>query len=205
MKPIIITSLLVAVILVSSCTKKCWIYYNLEIPFTITTKADTIGIGDTVTIYTKFDKDVFDLNSKQYITIENFDFDHGLGISNLEDSNQNLIWNSFDLLEDIGTIHGGIKLVYNDDYYEFKHHFLPKKKGVYSIGIGFSSFSSGERRYEVDFQEGKCKEELAEQTIKINEQSDGTFDTNWEILKDNIMPNEPIGNLNRTTYSFVVE
>lgn len=126
------------------CDGKTGLYFNFDIPYTITPMHDTFSTGDTIWMEFYFSNQLYNkANSKTY-TVNNFEFKMYSDISDLF-TNTVRPTNAFTMLNSLGFIdstedrHGAlfhINTQMEGNIYTWKAGFILHKKGLYAFAPG---------------------------------------------------------------------
>ncbi|MFD1552656.1 hypothetical protein [Putridiphycobacter roseus] len=217
--PIFFISLILLFIALG-CKPKCYNTYNFEIPVKITSKNDTLTIGDTLIYQFEITELLKDTHSNEfYDTDKQIEFwlEKGLiGIKKLSDEslsfrdqiNAEYAFTILNSNNKIITIQDGIfysSLTKLDNNYKCNIRFIPKEVGIYNILTEFNNTSSHNSISKIDIKNDKCTEYLEGLYFSVNAKEDGTFDNNSEILLNNVS-DSPLGHKeDEVSYTFVVK
>ena len=125
------------------------VFFEFEMPFTITPGTDTVRVGDTLRMEANFSDTLYDLISGKKIHLPEFSGFNIFIISNkITDSSRSffsqsgagasLFFQSFNTtqFQQISEKYSLINLFHANNSYHFYVEIIPKEKGVYSIMIG---------------------------------------------------------------------
>ena len=211
-------------LLIASCGKfnSCKTYYTFEMPVTISPVKDTVSIGDTLWLeinVTSLLKDresntVIDVKDQMLTWDENmmiffrkivFPSKH---IADQEDavSKFDFIYETGKFVKYTGNLAKGMEFYYNNGQYLLKTGIIPKESGIFFFTFMFDNKSTNvhDSEFDVNLTDTKCKEVLSEIYYEVNKQNDGSYNTNRDVLLQNLT--EPYSSeLDKFTYTFIVE
>jgi hypothetical protein len=178
--------LLLLPILFQNCAPKECPYW-FQIPASVSPYEEEYHIGDTITITSKFHKDVFELNTEEYYNMEGIIWYPGISIINLISTNQEIIpdfSSNFDFVADstynlyIRDLSSGSNYLFADyvfknDTFELVIKIIPKTSGTFLLNFGNSNDDDQQ-----DYP-GKCRRTGFEAKTLMNE----GLDNNIELLK----------------------
>ncbi|MAN04799.1 MAG: hypothetical protein CMI35_17095 [Owenweeksia sp.] len=164
--------------------------YQFEIPATLSPALDTFHIGDTISIENDFSDQVYDRQTQQTYSLENFEFYPGTAIIRIDTLSKwgkaslNYALDDFQLIipeqynYEIFTFGDGSKIatgefLYANSRYSLQLKLIPQESGLFIIshGIGLGSQNSDDRQ---EF-EGKCKDVSISGIAKLNGGSDNNI------------------------------
>ena len=208
------TFIILCILVLVGCRKKCTTLYEFEIPYCIT-PSDTFNLEDTIWVTSNFSNYIKDRKTNEYFNVVNQDLNNELLIRSIGDTTVNIIGqvsaiDSFNIVNVIGSVQvvssvtAKITLEYLEERYRFRAGFIPKREGVYNFAFNFLYLNAHDDVYDVEVTDSKCTEGIEKLYYKINEQSDGSFSTNYNILEENI-DIDGYGGLDRYFFTFVVK
>ena len=211
-------------LLITSCGKECKTYYTFEMPVTISPINDSINIGDTLWFEINVSSMLKDRESNTVIDVKDqmLAWDQNMmiffreivdslgNIAEQEDavSKFDFIYDKGSLVNYTGNLAKGLKFSYENGQYSIKTGIIPKDSGIYFLTFLFDNKSTDVHDSEFDVKlvdTEECKEILHQIYYKVNEQNDGSYDTNPEIVNENTENGLHIGEETRIAYSFIVE
>jgi len=213
-------------LLITSCGKfnSCKTYYTFEMPVTMSPVKDTISIGDTLWFEINTSPMLKDRESNTVIDVKDqmLTWDQNMiiffreitnasgSIAEQEDavSKFDFIYEKGNLVDYTGNLAKGMEFSYENGNYSIKTGIIPKDSGIYFLTFNFDNKNTNAHDSEFDVKlvdTEKCNEILHQIYYGVNEQSDGSYDTNPEIVNKNTEDGLHIGEETRITYSFIVE
>lgn len=144
----------VFVFIFSNCGKPCQKNFIFEIPVMLSPALSEYKIGDTITITSKFSKDMVDALTHEQVRVENYDFGVRMYIGRHDTKPSQVANTYFDIKALIGeidaqsfqvsdsTLLGGVPVTHQLKYnqtlneYSLKLRLIAKKKGLYDIALG---------------------------------------------------------------------
>jgi hypothetical protein len=144
-----LTPCIAAMLLCMACNKDPQIervFFEFEMPFTITPGTDTVRVGDTLRMEANFSDSLYDVRSGRKIYLPDFNGFNIFLISNrISDSTKSffdqssageaLLFQTFNLnqFRKVSEKYSFIFLSHINGYYNFHVEVIPKQKGVYSL------------------------------------------------------------------------
>ncbi|HSC53752.1 MAG TPA: hypothetical protein VLC98_09035 [Phnomibacter sp.] len=207
----------------AACNKEklVWeeVYFEFEMPFTITPNRDTVSVGEVLRIQAQFSDSLYDLRTKKKYYLPDFNFKIIAGVNELINPlnkiyDQPSAVNSFTIIDNRNQITSATAtyinfyLIYQSGQYWLDIILVPKKKGVYAIQL----FNAGEPGggY-LKLPQSLAPSEPGIKRFPVAQQHRYLFNegnSNYEIFKANCLPFKgTIDTLweKRATYTFVVK
>ena len=175
-------------ILTSSCTRidDCPTFF--ELPATLTPITEEYKLGDTITIISKFSKNVLEFKMNRTFNMEGVKWKPAIGVANLDSLTVDRNTMEFvDFLADQnfdcgvesnlnGDVNGiACEYIMVDDSFNLVVKLVPKKSGLYSIQFISSLIEENDQDFE-----GKCKLNFFEGRTRLN----GDHDANIHLLEN---------------------
>jgi len=116
------------------------------------------------------------------------------------------IYDKGSLVNYTGNLAKGLEFSYENGQYSIKTGIIPKDSGIYFLTFLFDNNKTNvhEGEYKVNLVETECKEFLHQIYYKVNEQNDGSYNTNRDILISNTSL-ESDNLYGKEVYTFIVE
>jgi hypothetical protein len=175
---------IICLFLQACISEKCRIpNHQFEIPATLSPAKDTFNIGDTITISSIFSNPVYDKNTNEYYTLENFKFYPETRIRKIDTIREINNLSEFDFIINpkynyylFNYSSGNSALIghynYGNNTYSLEYQIIPKVRGLYRLTHSSSIFGLGE---EQNF-EGKCQNVFSNVDVNLNEGADNNVD-----------------------------
>ena len=173
--------------------------YQFEIPATLSPTLDTFQVGDTIRIQNNFSDQVYDKQTNQTYSLENFKFYPGTDIIRLDsvfrwgEGTVNYALDDFKVLipteydYQVFTFSDGAQVLtgqfnYSEGRYKLDVSLIPQKKGLFVL-LHNSSLGARDQEDRQDFT-GRCSDSRLEAHVKLNSNSTN----NINFLQNSIDP-----------------
>jgi hypothetical protein len=195
------------------------VYFEFEMPFTITPGNDTVTLGEPLRIQAQFSDSLFDLRTKKKFYLPDFNFKIIAGVNKLVDPQKKIYdqppaVNSFSIIDTKNQITSAtatfinFKLNYLNGQYWADISLIPKMRGVFAIQL----FNAGEPGGgDLKLPQSLAPSEPGIKRFPVAQQHRYLFNdgnSNYETFKINCLPFKgTIDTLweKRATYTFVVK
>ncbi|HSC53753.1 MAG TPA: hypothetical protein VLC98_09040 [Phnomibacter sp.] len=132
------------------------VYFEFEMPFSISPGKDTVKVGDTLTIKSSLSDSLFEYRTQKKYYLPDFNFQNYISLYQLTDSgkylgNQPIADKKFKFFSKDGRYVGGdgqfvdLPFVYANHRYVHESYFIPQVPGVYTFFMGL--FYNGSQGY----------------------------------------------------------
>jgi hypothetical protein len=175
---------IICLFLQACISEKCQIpNHQFEIPATLSPANDTFNIGDTITISSIFSNPVYDKNTNEYYTLENFKFYPETRIYKIDTVREANNLSEFDFIINpkynyylFNYSSGNSSLIghytYANNTYSLEYQIIPKVRGLYALNHSSAIIALGENQ---EF-EGKCGNVSSDVDVTLNEGADNNVD-----------------------------
>lgn len=220
MKNLLLATSMLVILLCMACEKDPKIerlYFEFEMPFSITPSSDTVLVGDTLYLVGDFSDSLFDAASRKKFGLNCFPFPSFMTICELTFPDKNFAFqkgatDAFDLIFDniyggvTGSSYANVNLLCNNNRYYFRLKIVPRRRGVFSLKITDNDVGSISLP---DYLAPSTPEIKRIPTARYNRHIFNQGNTHFEIFKKHAQHALPDGNWplleEYGTYTFVVK
>ncbi|MEN0006093.1 MAG: hypothetical protein AAF798_18220 [Bacteroidota bacterium] len=157
--------------------------YEFVVPATLSPALRTYRIGDTITIHSEFEHDVYESKTERTYRLENFRFFPATEIKKIDEEPIRSSLSSFEVIVaptfdyEVLTFSSGDQLLvgeynYDGTFYTLEYQLIPKQTGLFFFEQGISTELDEDQGFE-----GKCNNvDISVGKVSMNDDADNNID-----------------------------